>query len=236
MQQTAPILITGAGQRIGLHCAKRLLALGYRVIISYRKPRDQILELQSRGAICLQADFASEQGIHAFVTQLQQNCDSLRAVIHNASSWLHDSNDPAQQPFTELFCVHMLAPYLVNLGCEQLLRNSAQADIIHISDDVTRRGSSKRIAYSASKAGLENLCLSFAARFAPHIKVNCIAPALIMQHQDDTADYLQQARHKSVLQSIPGPEVVFQTIQYLLESPYTTGAIIPLNGGRHLNN
>ncbi|HAQ24650.1 MAG TPA: dihydromonapterin reductase, partial [Pseudomonas sp.] len=35
-----PILITGAGQRIGLHCAERLLDDGHPVIISYRRERD----------------------------------------------------------------------------------------------------------------------------------------------------------------------------------------------------
>lgn len=236
MQQTSYILITGAGQRIGLHCAKRLLADGQRIIISYRQQRPEIAQLQQLGAICLQADFSSEQNILKFIEQLHQHCDSLRAIIHNASSWQPDSSQLEQQPLSAMFHVHMLAPYLINLGCEQLLRGSPVADIIHLSDDVTRRGSRKHIAYSASKAGLENLCLSFAAKFAPAIKVNCIAPALIMQNDHDDAAYLQQARSKSVLQSIPGPEVVYQCIKYLLESPYTTGTTIPLNGGRHLNN
>ena len=36
---TAPILITGASQRVGLHCARRLLADGESVIVSYRSER-----------------------------------------------------------------------------------------------------------------------------------------------------------------------------------------------------
>lgn len=236
MQQTSPILITGAAQRIGLHCARRLLEQGHQVIVSYRQQHATLSELQDMGATCLQADFASEQGINCFIDRLQQHTTSLRAIIHNASSWLADSAASGCQPLSELFHVHMLAPYLINLRCAAMLRQCSSADIIHISDDVTRRGSSKRIAYSATKAGLENMTLSFAASFAPHIKVNCITPAMIMQHAQDDEKYLQQARSKSVMHSIPGPEVVFQAIQYLLESTYTTGATLPLNGGRHLKN
>ena len=46
----APILITGASQRIGLHCAERLLDDGYPVIISYRRERDSVARLRARGA------------------------------------------------------------------------------------------------------------------------------------------------------------------------------------------
>ena len=43
----APILITGASQRIGLHCAERLLDDGYPVIISYRRERDSVARLRA---------------------------------------------------------------------------------------------------------------------------------------------------------------------------------------------
>ena len=111
---------------------------------------------------------------------------------------------------------------------------SSKADIIHITDDVIRKGSAKRIAYSASKAGLDNLTLSFAARLAPHIKVNSLAPALIMLHPDDDENYQRRAMAKSVMGSVPGPEVIYQSLRYLLDTPYVTGTTLTVNGGRHL--
>lgn len=57
---TAPILITGASQRVGLHCARRLLADGESVIVSYRSERPALDELRQAGALTLHADFASE--------------------------------------------------------------------------------------------------------------------------------------------------------------------------------
>lgn len=234
MQETASILITGAGQRIGFHCVKRLVTDGYPVIISYRREHEQLEQLAQLGVTCIQADFSCERSILTFIEQVKNHTSSLRAIIHNASAWQTDSEQPEQQPLNQLFHVHMLAPYMINLGCEELLRQSPIADIVHMSDDVTRRGSRKRIAYSATKAGMENMTLSFAARFAPHIKVNTIAPALIMQHPDDGEQYLQQAKNKSVMQTIPGPDVVYQSLKFLLDCPYTTGTTLTLNGGRHL--
>jgi len=231
---TAPILITGASQRIGLHCAQRLLADGYPVIVTYRTLRPAIEELKAAGAITLQADFANEGQILAFIEQLKSHTDSLRAIVHNASDWHAETPGDEAAVFTQLFNVHMLAPYLINLHCEGLLAQSAVADIIHLSDDVARKGSANRPAYCASKAGLDNLTLSFAARFAPRIKVNGIAPALIMFNPDDDAAYREKTLKKSALGIEPGPEVIYQSVRYLLDNPYVTGTTLTINGGRHL--
>ena len=232
--RAAPILITGASQRIGLYCAERLLDDGHALIVTYRSERDGIDALRRRGAVTLPADFSSEAGILAFIDQLKMHTDSLRAIVHNASDWLTEAPGEEAAAFTELFNVHMLAPYLINLHCEALLRRSTLADIVHISDDVARKGSAKRPAYCASKAGLDSLTLSFAARFAPHIKVNGIAPALIMFNPDDDADYRKKTLNKSALGIEPGPLVIYQSLRYLFDNPYVTGTTLTVNGGRHL--
>ncbi|WP_248743947.1 MULTISPECIES: dihydromonapterin reductase [unclassified Pseudomonas] len=231
---TAPILITGAGQRVGLHCAQRLLEDGHRVIFTYRSERPGVKTLRDLGAIGVFADFSSEASILAFIAELKTHTDSLRAIVHNASEWLAENGDCEAEAFTRMFNIHMLAPYLINLHCADLLQRSSPADIIHISDDVTRKGSSKHIGYCASKAGLDSLTLSFAARYAPSIKVNGIAPALLLFNPDDDAAYRAKALAKSALGIEPGSEVIYQSLRYLLDNPYVTGTTLTVNGGRHV--
>jgi len=231
---SAPILLTGASQRVGLHCALRLLDDGHRVIVSYRSEREGLALLRERGVLCLPADFSSEAGILNFIEHLHSQTDYLRAIVHNASDWLAEGEEPDAALFSKMINVHMLAPYLINLHCQSLLQASQPADIVHISDDVARTGSAKHIAYSASKAGLENLTLSFAARFAPHIKVNGIAPALVLFNPGDAAEYRAKALSKSALGIEPGAEVIYQSLRYLLDNPYVTGTTLTVNGGRHL--
>jgi len=230
----APILITGASQRVGLHCAERLLEDGFPVIVTYRRERDSIDRLRALGAQALQADFSEESGIITFISALKQRTDGLRAIVHNASEWRPDTPGQEAEAFRQLFQVHMLAPYLINLHCAELLRHGGPADIVHIGDDVTRKGSKKHIAYAASKAGLDNLTLSFAASLAPTIKVNGIAPALILFNPDDDAEYRRKALAKSALGIEPGAEVIYQSLRYLLDNPYVTGTTLTVNGGRHL--
>ncbi len=233
-QPTAPILITGASQRIGLHCAERLLDEGQPVIVSYRTPRASLARLRERGAVTLHADFSAAAGIHAFIAALKEHTSALRAIVHNASDWHPETPGEEAETFQRMFEVHMLAPYLINLHCTELLQHGGPADIIHIGDDVTRVGSKKHIAYAASKAGLDNLTLSFAARLAPAIKVNGIAPALIQFNKGDDEVYQRKALAKSALGIEPGAEVIYQSLRYLLDNPYVTGTTLSVNGGRHL--
>ena len=231
---SAPILITGAGQRVGLHCAQRLLEDGYSIIFTYRSARPGVKTLRDLGAIGVYADFSSEAGILAFIAELHTHTDSLRAIVHNASDWVAETPGSEAEAFNRMVNIHMLAPYLINLHCADLLKQSTPADIIHISDDVTRKGSSKHIAYCASKAGLDSLTLSFAARYAPAIKVNGIAPALLLFNPDDDAAYRAKALAKSALGIEPGSEVIYQSLRYLLDNPYVTGTTLTVNGGRHV--
>ena len=231
---SAPILITGAGQRIGLHCAQQLLADGYPVIFTYRSERPGVQTLRDLGAVALFADFSTDAGILDFIQRLKAHTDRLRAIVHNASSWLAETAENETDAFTQMFSVHMLAPYLINLHCSELLKRSSPADIVHISDDVTRKGSSKHIAYCATKAGLDSLTLSFAAKLAPQIKVNGIAPAMLLFNPDDDAAYRSKALAKSVLGIEPGAEVIYQSLRYLLDNPHVTGTTLTVNGGRHL--
>ena len=239
-EQSAPVLITGAGRRLGWHAAQVLAGSGQPVIISYRTERPELDSLRALGVVTLQADFSDQAGILDFIRRLQQQTPVLRAVIHNASDWLPDpvavdnaALTEAAEGFQQLFSIHMLAPLLINQACQPLLlAHDGPRDIIHMSDAVVRKGSKKHAAYVATKAGLESLTLSFAARFAPDIKVNAIAPALIMFHPEDGAAYREKALKKSALQIEPGAVVITETIRYILSNPYLTGVVLPVDGGR----
>lgn len=236
----APILITGGGRRLGRHAAEAFADSGQPVIISYRTDRPELESLRAKGIVTLRADFSDQAGILDFIEHLKAETSSLRAVIHNASDWLPDHNgvdnaDLAEtaEGFQRLFSVHMLAPMLINQACEPLLMaHDGARDIIHLTDAVVRKGSKKHGAYVATKAGLESLTQSFAARFAPDIKVNAIAPALVMFHPEDDAEYRQKALKKSALQIEPGADVITQTLRYILDNSYLTGVILPVDGGR----
>ncbi len=66
------------------------------------------------------------------------------------------------------------------------------------------------------------------------IKVNSIAPALLMFNPDDDAAYRAKTLAKSAMGIEPGAEVIYQSLRYLLDNPYVTGTTLTVNGGRHI--
>lgn len=237
---TSPILITGASQRIGLALANNFIALGQSIIVTYRTRNAAIDHLALQGATCLYADFSSDQAIKDFAIELHQHTNCLKAIIHNASSWDCEANNSDHCTlFDNMMRIHAKTPYLINLATHKLLleyqlQYQQPADIIHLTDYVVEKGSAKHLAYAASKAALDNLTKSFAAKYAPQIKVNAIAPSLIVFNEHDSDEYKAKALKKSLMAVEAGYSEIINSVDLLLNSHYITGRSIPVDGGRHL--
>jgi dihydromonapterin reductase/dihydrofolate reductase len=230
-----PVLITGVGKRLGLHLARTLLERGRPVIGTFRSERPALEDLRSRGAELHRCDFYDDAQVDQLIASIAARHDALRAIVHNASDWLTESAGlPPAETMRRMMDVHVGAPYRINLGLETLLKAGEPADIIHVGDYVGGRGSSKHIAYAASKAAQDNLTLSFARLLAPGVKVNSIAPALMLFNDGDGDAYREKALRKSLMRREGGLDEFQHAVDYLMDSRYVTGRIMHLDGGRHL--
>jgi len=239
-ENSAAVIITGGGQRIGLAFAKSLIKHNIKVIVTYRTQRESIQALTDLGADCYKVDLTDQAQRDDFISDIKKNHTQLRAIIHNASAWTPESSEQLHtDTLAQNMLIHVTAPYILNLELSSLLHSYAKqyktmADIIHMTDYVVEKGSKKHIAYAASKAALANMTLSFATQFAPRIKVNNIAPALLMFNEHDDDDYKAKAARKSLLPAAPGPQEATDTLHYIFNSQYVTGRTFALDGGRQL--
>jgi len=236
MSSKPNVLITGVGQRIGLHLARSMLARGFHVIGTFRTDRPAIEELRSQGVELHQIDFYESGSAKQLVKNIQASHTTLRAIIHNASEWLTDSTDSEVDVLGRMFDIHVRAPYELNSLLIDLLiaSDSEFADIIHFSDHVVSTGSAKHTAYAASKAAIDNLTLSFAAKYAPKVKVNSIAPGLILFNEQDSYEYKEKTLKKALIPREGGVDEISETVFYLLNSRYVTGRVMAVDGGRHI--
>ena len=230
------ILLTGASRRLGLFNARKLLSAGYHLITTYRERTEGVKELEAAGALTLQIRLDDEPDILRLIDFVKLEAKSLRAVIHNASGWICDSADTLDsEPMRSLFRVHMLAPWLINRGLRDLLNNCPEtADIVHMTDYNALRGSDDHAAYAATKAGLESLTRSFARLYAPKVKVNAIAPYLIIMNDGDKEMEAEQALNIPPMGLEPGEIVIWQTLEYIMANSYITGTTIAVDGGMPL--
>lgn len=225
----SPILVTGASQRVGLALALELAQAGHTVVSA---SRNACTHAPHPNIIAFQADLCREDDRLALIDYLQRNHDGLRAIIHNASLWLDD----APGNLETMFRLHVEAPYHLNLALGDQLARVEKADIIHICDETSSRGSKSHIGYAATKAALQNMVLSFAEKYAPTVRVNGILPGLLIFKEDGDEAYREQALKKALLEFEPGARPLIEAVMFLLESQYSTGSQLVINGGRHLKN
>ena len=238
-----PILVTGAGRRVGLHIAQRLHQDGHHVIAHYRTPTAEIEALEKQGVQTLQADFTDSEAIFSFLGQLEKISNRFRATIHNASAFSATAPDPklAAAQYQQFFAIHMLAPYLINQHLQPMLKGDAgnPADIIHITDINAENPTAKFDIYSSTKAGLHNLTLGLAKQYAPNIKVNAIAPGPVLFTPEHGKTARQAMLAETYLRGVDGEEggaeSVYLAVQALLNNPFLTGVSIPVDGGRRLS-
>lgn len=235
--KTGHTLITGIGRRAGFHLARSFLERGMPVIGTFRTDYARLHKLEALGAELHCCDFNNRQDVDALVAALTAGHNDLRGIIHNASQWLSEDETTSPSEVIEtMMRVHASVPYELNQALAPLLKayDGPHADIIHVGDYVSSRGSKKHIAYAASKAAQDNLTLSFAAKLAPKVKVNSVAPALLLFNEGDDDTYREKAKAKSLMQREGGLEELQMAVDYLFDSRYVTGRILPLDGGRHL--
>lgn len=234
--KTGTTLITGVGRRAGLHLALHLQEQGHKVIGTYRTERAVLDDLVRRGVELHRCDFHDQSDVDCLIDTLRGQHESLRGIIHNASQWMEDSEGSVCEVLGAMMRVHVAVPLQLNRALMPLLMKHAgtHADIIHVGDYVSTRGSVKHMAYAASKAAQDNLTLSFARKLAPKIKVNTIAPALLAFNEGDDEEYKSKALTKSLMQREAGFSELARMVDFLFDSAFVTGRVLHLDGGRHL--
>ncbi|NBA95009.1 dihydromonapterin reductase [Pseudomonas sp. R5(2019)] len=223
----SPILVTGASQRVGLELAIQLAQAGHTVISASRHPSATAAH---PNIVQFQANLEQEADRLALIEHITRQYDGLRGIIHNASLWLDDGLDN----LNTMFKLHVEAPYHLNIALGAHLAKVEKADIIHICDETSTRGSKSHIAYAATKAALQNMVLSFAEKYAPDIRVNAVLPGLLMFKEDGDEQYRRQSLKKALLEFEPGAQPLIDAVFFLLNTHYSTGSSVVINGGRHL--
>jgi dihydromonapterin reductase/dihydrofolate reductase len=232
------VLVTGTGRRVGLHLAERLLGQGRSLIAHYRTWTEGVAQLQLKGALCVAGDLATDAGVDHLVASVRSAASSLRAVVHNASGFAATSPEAGEalRQFDLFYAVHMRAPYALNRAFADLLARCSErrSDIIHITDIYADNPNPAFDIYCATKAGLQNLSLSFAKRLAPKVKVNVIQPGPILFKEWHGPHARERVLKETLLGEEGGVEAIGLAVEAILANDHQTGAIIAVDGGRRL--
>jgi pteridine reductase len=88
--------------------------------------------------------------------------------------------------------------------------------------------------YLLSKSALESLTRLLARRLAPEIRVNAVAPGLILPGEGTSAEEWQRLIARLPLQQQGDPQSVVDAVLFLLDNEHITGQTIVVDGGYQL--
>jgi pteridine reductase len=232
-------LVTGAAKRLGRAIALHLAREGADVIVHYHhspaEAQDVATQITSLGrrAICLPADLAKKSDIDKLFASTNNEFGRLDILVNNASNFLHaDFPSITEEIWDAALDVNLKAPFFCAQAAAPLLKKN-NGVIINLSDVAGFLGWTSYIPHSVSKAGVRMLTRVLAKALAPEIRVNAIAPGTITMPGDTpelAADFIKRAP----LQRTGTTEDVTAAISFLINSPFLTGEILVLDGGRTL--
>lgn len=231
-------LVTGGAVRIGQAISLALARNGYSVALHYGHSRAQARatanQIQKQGGVCktFSCDLASAQAAEKLVPDVLKEFGRLDVLINSASIFEKSTlKDGSLELWDRHFAVNLKAPYIL---LRAFARNVKEGSIINILDTHIVQNKTAHAAYLLSKKSLAELTKIAAIEFAPAIRVNGVAPGLILPPASYDEAYLDRLAKQVPLQRKGNPEHIVQAILFLLASDYVTGQVIYEDGGEHL--
>ncbi|MCR2820907.1 SDR family oxidoreductase [Lederbergia panacisoli] len=261
-------VVTGGGGVLGSYMAKELARQGMKVAIINRtqekgqKVADEITSLGG-AAVAIQCDVVNLESVRKAEEEVFQSfgpCDVLinaaggnhpEGMTTNEIFNIKDLEDKEVKSFFDLtlngfeyvFNLNIIGTLLpTQVFSKRMVGNSG--NIINISSMSAYSPMTKVPAYSAAKAGIENITKWLAVHMAETgIRVNAIAPGFFLTTQNEALlnnpDGSNTDRTKKILANTPmrrlgKPEDLLGTLLWLVDdeaSNFVTGISVPVDGG-----
>lgn len=234
-------VITGAAKRVGRALAESFAKAGFDLILHANKSLDELnalqRNLQTDGALArtIQADFTKTNDVERFCSAILESHSCIDVMIHNASLFEQvpfDVITPDQ--LRSMITVHLEAPFLITQYLLPALKNSPNANVIHLLDASLGKPYKGYAHYYASKAGLADMTRTLALELAPHVRVNAIAPGVVVFPKSYSEQTRERILSRVPLQREGSPEDVAQAALFCVRSTYMTGNILTIDGGRSI--
>lgn len=244
--QGKTVLVTGGAKRVGAAICRRLHAAGANIALHYRSSAQDALALQAQlnaqrpdSVLCVQADLLNLHDLPRLVQDTIRHFGRLDALVNNASSFYPTTLQEVDEiHWNDLLGTNLKAPlFLAQAAAGELRqRNGAIVNIVDIHAERPMQG---HLLYSVAKAGLVALTKALAQELAPQVRVNAVAPGVIVWPEQ--GDWENDARRQQIvahtlLKREGEPDDIAKAVQFLLsQAPYITGQVIAVDGGRSIN-
>ncbi len=235
-------IITGGSRGIGFAISKLFSEEGAKIVITSQNPKN-VKEAQEKipGSLGIVADVRKTGDVENVIKKTVEKFGKIDILVNNAGIFprVRKLHEIPEEEWNDVLDVNLSGPFrFAKAAIPYLVKNGGC--IINISSDAGLKAYQgfNADAYSASKAGLNLLTQSWALQYAKEkIRVNCICPGVV--DTDMTAPFVKTPKEREFMDAehpigrMGTPGDIAKAALYLAsdDASWTTGAIIPVDGG-----
>ena len=231
-------LVTGGATRLGRFFSEALADAGFDIALHVNRSREEAEEVASsiraKGRECeiFSCDFLNDD-LNDLLRSAKQRFPGLNLLLNSASAYA-----PAPIAATELamleaqFRVNMFTPLLLTRHFAETVQ---EGQVINIIDNKVAYHQYPYAAYLLSKKSLAEMTRMAALEFAPRIRINGIAPGVVLPASQRTSAYIEWRIEGIPLKRQGHPDHLVQALHYLLDNPFVAGQILFVDGGESIN-
>jgi NAD(P)-dependent dehydrogenase (short-subunit alcohol dehydrogenase family) len=230
-------VVTGGGRGLGRALVRALAGEGADVAFSYRESRRGALEEAEavrrlgRRAFAGPADARVPGEIAAFVDEAAAALGGLDFLVNNVGVFRRTPlEELSEEVLDEAFDVNVKAAVVASRAAAPHMKRRGSGAIVNVASLGGLRPWPAHLAYCISKAALVMATQCLALALAPQIRVNAVAPGIL--EPPGAPETLKQRVPAGRFGTLA--EVADTVVFLLAGSPYTTGEVIRVDGGRGL--
>ncbi len=240
-------VVTGGASGIGLATARRFADAGARVVVADRDAEgaERVAGELGADALAVAVDVTSAEQVEAMVAATEERFGALHVLSHNAglAGYPTPALEAAEDEFDAIMAVNVKGAWLCARAAAPAVRRAGGGSVVLTGSVMGERARPGFGAYAPSKAATNHLARVLALEWAPHVRVNSVAPVAT-----DTAmlpwflgpEDPERAREAFVagipMGRLATPEDVADVTLFLASdlARFVTGVVLPVDGGRSI--
>jgi NAD(P)-dependent dehydrogenase (short-subunit alcohol dehydrogenase family) len=226
-------IITGGAIRLGKALACHLADQGWNLTLNYNSsdPSAVLAHAKKAGVTCKTypgnlSDVAFAEG---FMEQVVSEFSDIALLINCAANFIQENVEhTSTKTLVDTMALNLMSPYLLMRDYKQQV---GQGMIVNILDERITKNIPTFAAYSVSKVALEHVTKLAAVEWGETVRVNAIAPGLILPPAGKGQDYLERNKKNVPMKTHGDVADLTRALDYLMTSPFVNGEILFVDGG-----